>query len=430
MASPLERRSERPENQWDGEKIVAGGALEGIRIVDLTSVVVGPVATMFLADHGADVIKVEPPSGDLLRKLGGASKTGQLSPKFVHLNRNKRSIVLDLKKSEQMAVLHKLLETADVCVCNMRPQAMERLGLGIDKLRAINPDIIYCGMVGFGQDGRYKSKPAYDGIIQGAGGLAAIFHKSTGEPRFVPMTLADHTVGLIAAQMITLAIYRRQMTGFAETIEVPMFENMAAFVLSEHMGQLSFVPPRGEPGDLRVLDPGTKPIKTKDGYICISANTDKQAFALFEALGIPEMRTDPRFCSVKARYDNVTEYFALREDRLLTRTTAEWLAIFDCADVPAGPSHTLESLVEDDHLADVGLFQTHHHHIEGGIVDIRDPNKSETLSRTDFALPPMQGENTRELLAELGYSEAEIDAVVNQTVEVDEAEPAVQGNIR
>jgi crotonobetainyl-CoA:carnitine CoA-transferase CaiB-like acyl-CoA transferase len=391
---------------------MAGGALQGIRVIDLTSVVVGPVATMFLADHGADVIKVEAAAGDLLRKLGGSSKSGQLSPKFLHFNRNKRSIGLDLKQPAAMEVLHKLLATADVCVSNMRPKAMQRLGLGVEALQKINPSLIYCGLVGFGQAGRYRAKPAYDGIIQGVGGMAAVFEKSTGEPRFVPMTIADHTVGLIATQMIMLALFKRQTSGRGEAIEVPMFENMAAFVLSEHLGQLSFDPPRGEPGDIRLLNAGAKPIPTKDGYICVSANTDAQAFALFEVIGRPELRDDLRFCSVEARYNNVDEYFALRESALATKTTAEWVEILDRLDVPAGPSHTLESLVEDPHLRDVGMFQIKEHPSEGEIVDIGLPNRADGLARSDYMPPPLHGEQTVDILVELGYAQEDIEAMI------------------
>jgi crotonobetainyl-CoA:carnitine CoA-transferase CaiB-like acyl-CoA transferase len=390
---------------------MSGGVLEGMKVVDLTSVVVGPVATMFLADYGADVIKVEAPGGDLLRKLGGASKTGQLSPKFLHFNRNKRSIALDLKSAEGLEALHRLIASADICVSNMRAAAMERLGLSKEELFRINPRLVLCSLVGFGQKGRYARKPAYDGIIQGVGGLTAIFEAADGQPRFVPMTMADHVVGLIAAKMILLRILHRERTGEGGSVEVPMFENMAAFVMSEHMGQLSFDPPRGEPGDQRVLDPGARPLATSDGHICVSANTDAQAFALFEAIGRPELKSDPRFCSVKARYENVGEYFALRDDALKTRPTAEWLAIFDALDVPAGRSHTLTSLMKDEHLADVELFRTREHPEEGTIIDIALPNIADDLARGDYSAPPLQGEQGKAILEELGYSRDEIDTM-------------------
>lgn len=387
---------------------MTGGVLKGMRVVDLTSVVVGPVATMFLADYGAEVVKVEAPGGDLLRKLGGASNTGQLSPKFLHFNRNKRSIALDLKTKEGREVLRRLLESADICVSNMRPAAMGRLGLSKDELFCINPRLILCSLVGFGEKGSYAGKPAYDGIIQGVGGLTAIFAAADGKPRFVPMTMADHVVGLIAAKMILLRVLHRERTGEGGSVEVPMFENMAAFVMSEHMGQLSFDPPRGPPGDQRVLDAGSRPIETADGHICVSANTDAQAFALFDAIGRPELKKDPRFCSVKARYDNVSEYFALRDDALKQKPSAHWLALFDKLDVPAGPSHTLESLMTDAHLEQVGLFKTREHPVEGKIVDIALPNRADDLARKDYSVPPMQGEQSIEILNELGYSSREI----------------------
>lgn len=387
---------------------MSGGVLKGMRVVDLTSVVVGPVATMFLADYGADVIKVEAPAGDLLRKLGGASKTGQLSPKFLHFNRNKRSIVLDLKTKEGLEALHRLIASADICVSNMRAAAMGRLGLSKDDLSRINPRLVVCNLVGFGQKGRYARKPAYDGIIQGLGGLTAIFDAADGQPRFVPMTMADHVVGLIAAKMILLRLLQRERTGQGGVVEVPMFENMAAFVMSEHMGQLSFDPPRGPPGDQRVLDPGARPLATADGHICISANTDGQAFALFDAIGRPELKDDPRFSSVKARYDNVSAYFALRDEALKAKSTAEWLEIFDALDVPAGRSHTLASLMKDEHLADVELFQKRQHPDEGTIIDIALPNAADDLTRADYTAPPKQGEHGSAILAELGYSPEEI----------------------
>lgn len=398
---------------------MTGGILQGLRVVDLTTVVVGPLTTMVLADYGAEVIKVEPPAGDLLRTLGGASRSEQLSPKFLHFNRNKRSLSLDLKHPVGAEALRRLLRTADVCVSNMRPDAMARLGLTPEALRELNPSMIYCGLVGFGRGGRYSGKPAYDSIIQGVGGMSGAFQKSTGEPRFVPMTIADHSVGLIAVQMILLALYRRRDTGVVEHIEVPMFENMAAMVLSEHMGQLSYVPPRGQAGDKRVLEPLAQPIPTRDGHICISANTNAQAFALFEAIGRPELRDDPRFCSTKARYKHVAAYFALRNEALLEKTTAEWLEIFDRLDVPAGPSHTLESLMEDPHLADVGLFRKVPHPDEGDIIDIALPNTVPGGARSDYSAPPVQGQHSREILAELGYENAEIQSLIEGGLVID-----------
>jgi crotonobetainyl-CoA:carnitine CoA-transferase CaiB-like acyl-CoA transferase len=346
---------------------MSGGALSGIRVIDLTTVVVGPTATLYLADCGADVIKVEAPAGDLLRTLGGKSASGELSGKFMHFNRNKRSIVLDLKQKPGLAALHRLLDAADVFIANVRPAALERLGLGASMLRERYGRLIVCNLMGFGQDGRYRDRPAYDTIIQGMSGVADCIRRASGEARYVPMVFADHVVGLIATQCIMAALIQRGRTGAGQTIEVPMFENMAAFVLAEHMGDLTFVPPRGGSGDPRVLDPMGKPVPTKDGYICVSANTDAQAFAMFDAIGRPELKTDPRFSSVKARLANVRAYFDLRAASFRARTTAEWVAILAAADVPAGPMHTLESLVDDEHLADVAFFREVDHPIEGPI---------------------------------------------------------------
>jgi crotonobetainyl-CoA:carnitine CoA-transferase CaiB-like acyl-CoA transferase len=298
------------------------GPLAGVRVVDLTSVVVGPIATLFLGDYGAEVIKVEPPAGDLLRTLGGRSKSGQLSGKFSHLNRNKRSLALDLKHAKARAALDRLLNTTDVFISNIRPAALERLGLGAQALRERHARLIVCNLAGFRRDGRYRDRPAYDTIIQGMAGVAACNARVLGEPRYVPMVFADHVVGLIAAQCILAALYHRQRTGEAQAIEVPMFENMAAFVLAEHLGDRTFVPALGESGDRRILDPLGKPIRTKDGWICVSANTDAQAFALFDAIGRPELKKDQRFCSIKARYAHTREYFQVRADGLRERTTA------------------------------------------------------------------------------------------------------------
>jgi crotonobetainyl-CoA:carnitine CoA-transferase CaiB-like acyl-CoA transferase len=398
---------------------MSGGPLDGIRVVDLTTVVVGPTATLFLADYGADVIKVEAPGGDLLRTLGGRSKSGQLSGKFTHFNRNKRSIVLDLKQKKAIEALHKLLETADVFIANIRPAALERLGLGTEALRAQHKKLIVCNLMGFGRDGRYAERPAYDSIIQGMSGVAACNARIFGEPKFVPMVMMDHTVGLIATQCILAALFHREKTGEGQAIEVPMFENAASFVLVEHMGDHSFIPPLGDWGDRRVLDPLAQPIATKDGWICVSANTDGQAFALFDAIGRPELKTDPKFNSVKARYANVREYFSIRAEGLKQKTSAEWLDILEKADVPAGMVHSIDTLPQDEHLADVSFFRKVEHPVEGTKYELNNPNKFSAGLRNEQTVAPYLGGDSIAILSELGYAQAEIDEMVQSKITID-----------
>jgi crotonobetainyl-CoA:carnitine CoA-transferase CaiB-like acyl-CoA transferase len=398
---------------------MSGGPLEGIRVIDLTSVVVGPLATQTLADYGAEVIKVESPAGDLGRTIGGLGVTPGMGPKFLHLNRNKRSIVLDLKKPAGYEALTRLIQRSDVLVWNVRPTSMQRMKLGHDDVRAMNPRIIYCGMFGFGQHGRYREKPAYDSIIQGSAGVAALYHRAAGEPRYLPMVMADKTVGLIAVQMILMALFHRERTGEAQAIEIPMFENIATFVLSEHMYLKTFQPPRGPTGDPRLLDPQAKPLQTKDGWICVSANTQAQAFALFDAIGRPELKTDERFSTIAARFRNVGEYFRIRAEALKEKTTAEWLEIFDRCDVPAMPYHTLDSLMEDPHLQDVGLFETIEHPTEGNVMNMTLPNKLSKGARRDFMAAPKLGQHSTEILGEIGYSDEDIARMVEGKVTID-----------
>ncbi len=398
---------------------MAGGPLEGVRVLDLTSVVVGPLASQILADHGAEVIKVESKAGDLVRIMNGISVTPGMGAKFLHLNRNKRSIVLDLKNARGHAALLKLIARTDVMIWNNRPRSMARMKLDYDDVRAVNPKIIYCGMFGFGQDGRYRDKPAYDTIIQGAGGMAALNHRATGEPRFVPMVVADKVVGLIAVQMIAMALYRRAQSGEGCAIEIPMFENLVKFVLEEHLYLKTFVPALGETGDPRLIDPLGKPIPTKDGWICLSANTNEQAFAFFDAVGRPELKTDPRFSSIPARFAHVQEYYQVRIEALRARTTAEWIDIFGRCDVPAMPYHTLDSLLEDPHLADVGFFELKDHPTEGKTRSMRLPNKWSSGVRREWSAAPKLGQHSVEILREAGYDAAAIDSMVAGGVTVD-----------
>ena len=387
---------------------MSGGCLQGVRVLDLSSVVVGPLTTQILADHGADIIKVESEAGDIGRRLAGRGRSEDMSAKFLHLNRNKRSIVLDLKQDAGRAALRKLIAQSDVLLWNLRPKSMARLGLDYDSVRRVKPDLVYCGMFGFGQQGRYRDRPAYDSIIQGASGVAALYERVTGEPRYVPYVMADRTVGLIAVQLIAMALFHRERTGEGQAIEVPMFENMVTQVLTEHMYLATFDPPLGGFGDPRVLDPGNQPLPTRDGHICISANTDAQAFALFAAIGRPELAQDPRFCSVAARFRHVAAYFEVRRERLVEKTSAQWLEIFDRMDVPAAPYHTLESLVDDPHLRDAGFFEAEDHPTEGRIWSLAPANRMSAGMRRDRLPAPKPGQHTRAVLAEAGLAEHEV----------------------
>ncbi|OZI67775.1 CaiB/BaiF CoA transferase family protein [Bordetella genomosp. 4] len=402
----------------------AKAPLEGLRVIDLTQVVVGPYATQFLADFGAEVIKIEHPTGDLARWIGGKSTTPGMAAKYLHLNRNKKSIALDLKKPGAAEALKKLIATADVVIHNMRPSAAARLGLSAQNLLELKPDLIYCSVVGFGQGGRYKDKPAYDSIIQGASGLAAINNGGDGEPRFVPMVIADRTVGIMVANTILMAVVQRLRHGGPQIIEVPMFESMTAFVLAEHLFLKTFDPPLGETGDSRLLNPNSRPIRTADGYICVTANTDEQVFAMFDAMGRSDLRTDPRFAEKRARFENIGEMFRIRNEIFVSRTTAQWLEILEAADVPAMPLHTLDSVLEDPHLAETGLFQPIDHPTEGKIINLRNPVQFSSYEPSLKWPAPLIGQHSVELLRSVGVSDGEIEAMLESGATVNHCSAA------
>ncbi|MBR0641679.1 CaiB/BaiF CoA transferase family protein [Plastoroseomonas hellenica] len=388
------------------------GPLAGIRVLDLSSVVVGPVATAVLAEQGAEVIKLESPEGDLLRKLGGGARRPGMSGKFLNFNRGKRSICLDVKRPAARAALHRIAAGVDVVVTNIRPEAQKRMGVDAAALTALSPRLIHCSIVGFGTNGPYAGKPAYDTVIQGVSGVAASFLPSNqGEPRYVPMLISDHVCGLVAAQMIGFALYRREKTGRGEAIEVPMFENMAAFVMMEHLGPVTFRPAVGPVGDQRVMSPEARPIATADGYVCLSANTDAQAHGFFDAIGRPELKTDPRFATVTARTRNTKDYFALRAAALAEKSTAEWLVIFEALDVPAMPYNTIEGLLDDPHLRAVGMISEAEHPSEGAIWAIGAPNSFSGGNAPPAGPSPLLGQDGVAVLREAGLDDDAIDAL-------------------
>ncbi len=386
--------------------------LKGVRVLDLTSVVVGPVATWRLAQYGAEVIKVEAPAGDLMRGLGGLSPTGQHSGAYLHLNRGKRNIGLDLKKPEASGVVERLVASADVIVANMRPDALERLALDAASIRARHPDKIHCLITGYGTDGPYAGLPTYDSVVQGATGIAGLALARDGTPAYVPMVVCDHVVGEIVAGAILAALAQRRATGDGSSLEIPMFETMAAFVLQEHMAQASFDPPVGPPGDQRLLSPHNKPVRTADGWISFTINTDPQVRAFLRAVGRSDLLEDPRFASVAARARYVGEWFQVRGAPLTQKTTEEWLGIFRAADIAAMPCHTLETLQADPHLEAVGLIRWEQHPTEGKAAAIRPTIRVDGTYPPDRNSSQPRGYETRAILEELGFAPNDTDALI------------------
>ena len=386
--------------------------LKGIKILDLTSVVVGPVATWRLGQYGAEIIKVENPSGDLMRGLGGMSPTGQHSGAYLHLNRGKKNICLDLKKEGGQQIIQKLVEWCDVIVANMRPDALERLGLDEATIRSKYPEKIYCLITGYGTDGPYSGLPTYDSVLQGASGIAGLTMARDGKPVYVPMLICDHVVGEITAGTVMAALMQRQNTGIGTSIEIPMFETMASFVLQEHLAQQSFEPPVGPPGDLRLLSPHNQPVKTKDGYLSFTINTDAQVQAFLKITDREELLHDDRFISVASRAKYVSEWFEIRGAALDNKSTDEWLKIFRETDLPAMPCHTLETLTNDPHLKAVELIDFENHPTEGKTAVIRSTIKVDGTYPSARSTAAPCGWDTTEILSELGYSETEMEQLL------------------
>src|SRR5215467_14334543 len=384
------------------------GPLAGIRVIDMTTVLMGPYATQIPADYGADVIKVEPPEGDIMRHAG-PMRNPRMGPMFFQANRNKRSVVLDIRTAGGRDVLLRLAARADVFICNVRPSALRRRGVGPEDVCAVNPRLVHVSLIGYGEGGPYAGRPAYDDLIQGLAGIPAIFRQTSGhEPRYAPLTMADHIVGLNAVHVVLAALMERGRSGKGQAIELPMFETLAQFVLSDHFGGRAFEPPIGPPGYSRMLAPDRRPYRTRDGYICILVYTDRHWEAFFRIIGKPEQFHDDRFRSAAGRSRHYAEAYALMAEVLATRTTAEWLSIFQEADIPAVPMHDLDGLIDDPHLAAVGFFHTMDHPTEGRIRVVGIPGR---WSRSRLAIrrhPPGLGEHTAEVLHEAGLSDAAI----------------------
>jgi crotonobetainyl-CoA:carnitine CoA-transferase CaiB-like acyl-CoA transferase len=383
------------------------GPLAGVKILDLTSVLMGPYATQIFADLGADVIKIESPDGDTTRGLPPVIDEGRGSM-FLNINRGKRSLALDLKQSAARDVVLRLARDADVFIHSMRAAAVARLGLGYAALKTANDRIIYANMYGFGQGGRYADYPAYDDIVQAASGLASLQGKLTGgAPGYVASAVADKVAGLTGTYAVIAALFARERTGLGQEIEVPMFETMTAFVMAEHLCGAITEPPSGPPEYPRVTAPDRKPYRTSDGYIGLMIYNDKQWKNFFALIGDPEWSRDPIFATMTSRTKNIKTVLGKLGDVIITRTTSDWMDAFRKAQIPAMPILSTDDLLLDPHLNETGFW----HRSDSDIGPVLMPGIPTHFSQTPGAIGdigPSLGADNDSILQDAGLTASEI----------------------
>ncbi len=394
------------------------GPVAGIRILDLTSVVSGPLATQILGDMGADVIKIESPDGDTTRYTGPA-RSPDMAALYMGLNRSKRSLVLDLKQQGAKDALWRLIAGADVLVHSMRPQKIERLGFGHQAVCARNPRIVYAGLHGYRDGGPYSGQPAYDDVIQGQSGVASLMSEIAGEPRYAPTILADKTTALSVVGAVAAALFAREKTGRGQFIEIPMFESMVSFVLAEHLFGHTFTPPMGSLGYTRVLGSWRRPFKTNDGYLCMMAYTELQWRKFWKMVGKPELCDDSRFNSIAARSHNVVALYELAGGCLADKTTDEWLILLRELEIPSARVSSLDEVMVDPQLAATAFFKHATHPSEGEILYTDLPVRFSDTTTSAERLQPRLGEHSFEVLREAGLTASEIKALAATGATID-----------
>mgnify|MGYP000969970845 FL=1 len=387
------------------------GPLKGLKIIELTSVVLGPWAAQILADMGAEVIKVEAPFGDSNRQLG-ASRNPNMAALYLSNNRNKRSLVLDLKQSSARDALLAIVKDCDVFLHNNRPQVMTKLKLEYNDIKAVNENIIYCGTYGYSKDGPYGEKGALDDSIQAASGIAALNELVLGEPRYLPTVVADKTTAITVVYSILAALFHRERTGYGQEIEVPMFETMVSFVMAEHIWGEIFEPPLGKAGYTRLMSHHRKPYKTKDGYIAVLPYMNNHWKTFCEKAERQDLIEDDRFKDLSSRVENIDDTYSETGKILATKTTQEWLDIFTDTKVPVIVVNSLDDLFTDPHLEAVGFWQDFDHPTEGKLKMPGFPVKFSETPATIRKHAPNFGEHSLEILAEAGIDEETIKQMI------------------
>jgi crotonobetainyl-CoA:carnitine CoA-transferase CaiB-like acyl-CoA transferase len=378
--------------------VASHGPLAGMRVIDLTAMVMGPYCTQIMADMGADVIKVEPPEGDNTRYISVGPAPG-MSGVYVNVNRGKRAIVLDLRTDEGKDALRALVATADVFIHSMRSKAIVKLGFGYDDVAAINPSIVYTNCYGYGRRGPNRDLPAYDDTIQAECGIPAVQELLTGDANYVGTIMADKVAGLTALYATTMALFHRERTGEGQEVEVAMFETMASFMLVEHANGAMFDPPLGPAVYPRTVAPNRRPYPTKDGQIAVLIYNDKHWSAFVDAVK-PPWATEV-YATLEMRANDIDTVYGLVAETLLERTTDEWMALFRELQIPAAPINTPDALFDHPHLNAVGLFET----VDTQYGPVRMPGVPTWFSRTPgrIAGPTRElGADTAEVLEELG----------------------------
>jgi len=404
------------------------GPLTGVTVIDLSTVVFGPLTSQILADYGANVIKVESPEGDSTRNTGPAVEKG-MAALFLGANRGKRSIVLDLKQPEAQQAVVALSDSADVFMHSMRPQKLDALGISPQTLCDRNLRLVYAGLHGFGACGPYSGRPAYDDIIQGMSGLVALTQMQTGNATYLPTIAADKTCAQIAAHAILAALFARERTGRGTFVEIPMFESMVAFNLVEHLYGQQFEPPLADAGYPRVLTQWRRPYRTADGLICMTPYTDTHWSRFFREIGRPDLETDSRFMGIANRTRHIRELLEVAAGYVATQSTGHWISTCDRLEIPAAAVADLGKLIEDPHLLGTGFFQHIDDPIMGRMRFTGTPVKF-AGKHTAAAMPPRLGQHTRDILREAGLEATVIDALVSSGAAVEHSEAVAPSTLR